>query len=358
MTRGELQFGGNTVKVWIDVNDGEIRASSVRPKESIRFRAFAEKYESEILRQMKPASQLSIKSNIRILNETFGDLRLVDIDTEKIQKFASSHPYSPVTVKNRLATMRMIWSKARAWKYVKDNPFEFLSMPRSPKTENSCLSVDDVRAIIARSPEPYKTMLMILAETGCRGGELVALRHSDIDGQTIRIARSAFRKTIQAPKTENAVRKICISGQLARKLEDYATSRRYSECLIGIASNQQQPCPNDRTASANSGSNRETPVGGWPEIDFLFPYKDGCWDNGEITRRLGIGLHQFRHFSKSLMQSLGVPEYIQDERMGHAKQGMSGRYTHSSPEDHKKWAEIIGQALSTENVLSRAMGAD
>ena len=147
-TRNQLQFAGNTVKVWIDVNDGEIRASSVRPKESIRFRAFAEKYESEILGQMKPASQLSIKSNIRILNETFGDLRLVDIDTEKIQRFASSHPYSPVTVKNRLATMRMIWSKARAWKYVKENPFEFLSLPRSPKIEASCLSVDDVRAII------------------------------------------------------------------------------------------------------------------------------------------------------------------------------------------------------------------
>lgn len=331
MTRGELQFGGNTVKVWIDVNDGEIRASSVRPKESIRFRAFAEKYESEILGQMKPASQLSIKSNIRILNETFGDLRLVDIDTEKIQKFASSHPYSPVTVKNRLATMRMVWSKARAWKYVKENPFEFLSLPRSPKVEANCLSVDDVRAIIRKTDEPFKTMLQVLAETGIRGGELCGLYRSDITDSVISVARSAFRKTIQAPKTENAVRKICISGQLAARLS--TLSPPIVNLKLGID----------------------------PLRLTMFAMPDGRpWDNGEITRRLGIGLHQFRHANKSLMQSLGVPEYIQDERMGHAKQGMSGRYTHSSPEDHKKWAEIIGQALRvcTENVLSRAAGAD
>jgi len=332
MTRGELYFGGNTARVWVDIQDGEIKASSVRPKESIRFRAFAEKYESEILGQMKPASQLSIKSNIRILNETFGDLRLVDIDTEKIQKFASSHPYSPVTVKNRLATMRMIWSKARAWKYVKENPFEFLSLPRSPKTEASCLSVDDVRAIIARSPEPYRAMLRILAECGLRGGELVGLFTSDVDitNCVINVRRSAFRKVLQSPKTENAIRTIHISSSLASYLMRLDLTRL------------------DWTGP-DMTRHDET---------LLFTHKNKPWDNGEIGRRLNLKLHSFRHANKSLMQSLGVPEYIQDERMGHAKQGMSGRYTHSSLEDHRRWAEIIGQALSTENGLSMAMGAD
>ena len=341
MTRGQLQFGGNTVNVWLEIEDGEIRASSVRPKESIRFQDFAGKYEAEILPQLKPASQLSIKSNIRILNETFGKMRLADIGTEDLQKFAGSHPYSPVTVKNRLATMRMIWNKARAWKYVKENPFEFLSFPREQRSEHKVLSAEDMRAIIRKTDEPFKTMLMILAETGLRGGELAGLYRSDITEGVISVARSAFRKTIQTPKTENAVRKIAISGQLARKLSSFAGALG-TDLAVGN-DHLMMPDKPSHTAGAR---------------ELLFPYKNGPWDNGEITRRLGIGLHQFRHANKSLMQSLGVPEYIQNERMGHSSGNIGARYTHSLPEDHKKWAEIIGQALSTENVLRASAGGD
>lgn len=312
MTRGELHFNGSVVKVWVNTQEEGIFASNTRPKDTIKFRSLAEQYQANVLPMLKPASQIVIKSTLGSLCEHFGNMSLSAIGTEEIQRYITSLAVAPKTIKNRIGIMQMCWNRARAWGYVKSNPFEFLSMPRQPLSEARRLSVDDVRAIIRKTDEPFKTMLMILAETGLRGGELVAIRHSDITSGVINIARSAFRKTIQTPKTGNAVRKICISGRLAAIL-----------------------C-------------NETPrIRGFGANDLLFPYKDGCWDNGEITRRLGIGLHQFRHANKSLMQSLGVPEYIQDERMGHAKQGMSGRYTHSSPEDHKKWAEIIGRALSS-----------
>jgi integrase len=215
MTRGTLNYGGNTVRVWVDDSGEGIQASSGRPLSTMKFRAFADKYRAEILPQMKPASQSSITSVLSTLCTTFGEHRLSDIGTEDIQKFVTSSPYSPKTLKNQIGVFRMTWTKARAWGYVKTNPFEFLSMPRAPLTEARTLSVDEVRAIIRATPEPFKTMLWILAETGIRGGELCGLYRSDITNGVIKVARSAFRKTIQTPKTVNACREIAISGRLA-----------------------------------------------------------------------------------------------------------------------------------------------
>lgn len=189
-------------------------------------------------------------------------------------------------------------------------------------------------------------MLRILAETGCRGGELVALAKSDIDldARIIRIRRSAFQGKLQTPKTGNAVRTIAISRALAQTLAG--------------ASDTVLPVGNDHLTMPDKCS-RSTGAS-----QLLFPYKGNPWNNGEIVRRLkpvlgtGVGLHAFRHANISLMASLGVPLHIQKERIGHASGDITARYTHSSPEDHKKYAEIIGQALSTENGLARAMGAD
>jgi integrase len=361
MTRGELHFGSNTVKVWVDDSGEGITASSNRPLSTMKFREFAGKYEAEVVPQMKPASQASIKSVLGILSKSFGARKLQDIGTEEIQKFVTSSPYSPKTLRNQTGVMRMVWNKARAWGYVKHDPFEFLSMPRQPLTEARTLPVEEVRAIIRKTDEPFKTMLWILAETGIRGGELCGLYRSDVDARTIRIARSAFRKQIQTPKTVNAVREIAISGQLARHLSNLRVG---TDCFGDIptrfeSSDERSKWDCGRRTDAGSGS---TPDDSHP---LLFSMPDGRpWDNGEIVRRLkpvlgtGVGLHAVRHMNKSLMQSLGVPEYLQDERMGHSKKGMGGRYTHSLPEDHRRWAEEIGRAICTENVLAYGMGAD
>jgi integrase len=347
MKRGTLNFGGSSVQVWLEIEDGEVRASSVRPKQSIKFREFAGKYESEVVPQMKPASQASITSVLGILSKSFGARKLSDIGTEEIQKFVTSSPYSPKTLRNQTGVMRMVWNKARAWGYVKHDPFEFLSMPRQPLTEARSLSIDEVRAIIRKTDEPFKTMLWILAETGIRGGELCGLYRSDVDARSIRIARSAFRKQIQTPKTVNAVREIMISGRLAEHLSQ--VSRAVSRTLL----------PKDALNSAEVATQVSL------ADSLLFSMPDGRpWDNGEIVRRLkpvlgtGVGLHAFRHFNASIMASVGVPEHIRRERLGHSAGNITARYTHSDPSDHSKWSEIIGNAICTENVQSFAAGAD
>jgi integrase len=350
MKRGVLTFGGNTVNVWIKMVEGEIRATSARPKESVSFQKFSDKYIAETIPNFKPASQSSLKSNIVALNSFFGPVSLASIDAEKIQAYvASCAGIAPKTIKNRLGTMKMVWRRARAWGYADGNPFEFVSLPRAELKEAKSLSVDEVRSIIRATSGEFNMMLRILAETGCRGGELVALAKTDIDldARVIRIRRSAFQGKLQTPKTGNAVRTIHISGQLARELSSFAGA--FGTDRDGGKDHLMMPA-------------KHNPIAGASEL--FFPYKGNPWNNGEIVRRLkpvlgtGAGLHAFRHANISLMASLGVPLHIQKERIGHASGDITARYTHSSPEDHKKYAEIIGQALCTENVLRATAGGD
>jgi integrase len=342
MKRGTLTFDGNTVQVWVEMREGGIFASSQRPKEYVKFKTVTDQYLADIVPNFKPASQSSITSIIETLNQTFGQLPLNKIDTERIQQYVTGFQGSPKTLRNLLSVMRMVWRKARAWKYVKENPFEFLSLPRMQKTEARYLSLEEAREIVRKTDGQFRMMLQLCAELGCRGGELVSLMRDDIDlaNQIVHIRRSAFRGVLQTPKTTNALRAIHISRTLACNLEFYLTQL-------------------DLTRRDWIGPDTTR-----PDENLLFSNKRKVWSNGEVVRRLKpvlgqrTGLHAFRHMNKSLMQSLGVPEYLQDERMGHARQGIGARYTHSSPEDHKKYAEIIGQTLCTENVLAVAMGAD
>jgi integrase len=357
MTRGELHFKGNTVKVWIETREDGIFASDAKPKESIRFLDFAGKYESECVSQMKPASQASIKSVLKVLVGHFGARKLGEIGTEEIQKFITGNLGSPKTIKNQIGIFRMAWNKARAWGYVKNNPFEFLSLPRSPLTEVRCLLVDEVRAIVRKTGGEFRAMLAILAETGMRGGELCGLAREDVDldARVIRIRRSAFQGKLQTPKTGNAVRTIHISGQLARELQVWRATDPQG---------RSQPMLSPLSGGGRSTIDAKCDVGTRPVNSLLFPYKGNPWNNGEIVRRLkpvlgsGVGLHALRHANISLMASLGVPLHIQKERIGHASGDITARYTHSSPEDHKKYAEIIGQTLCTENVLRATAGGD
>jgi integrase len=68
-----------------------------------------------------------------------------------------------------------------------------LSLPREgEKKEERFFTVEQVRQIIKASEEPYSTLWAVLGLTGCRAGEVFALKRTDIDFEkrVIRIRRT------------------------------------------------------------------------------------------------------------------------------------------------------------------------
>ena len=64
-----------------------------------------------------------------------------------------------------------------------------------------------------------KALIMLLAETGCRIGEALALTLSDLGDHTISITKTLINGRVQdSPKTDSSIRIVCISERLSYAL--------------------------------------------------------------------------------------------------------------------------------------------
>jgi integrase len=157
-----------------------------------------------------------------------------------------------------------------------------------------------------------------------RAGELCGLCGCDFDLERglVNIRQSVWRGKVQSPKSENAVRCFALSLRLLAHMADFLTRWK----------------PNE---------------GG-----FVFATRNGTpWDANLVVKRklyplldsLGIergGLHAFRHTNSTLMDRLGVPLKIRQQRLGHSDPSLTlGVYTHVASEDDERFVEQLDGIL-------------
>ena len=185
-------------------------------------------------------------------------------------------------------------------------------------------SVEEVQRILASAGEPYRTFYWLAVETGMRAGELCGLRVEDFDWERglVSVRQSVWRGKFQSPKSENAVRCFALSHRLLAHVADCL--RRWK--------------PNER--------------------GLLFATRNGTpWDANLLVKRrlyplldsLGIergGLHAFRHTNSTLMDRLGVPLKVRQQRLGHSDPSLTlSVYTHVASEDDLRFAEELDVIL-------------
>jgi len=302
------------------VNDPRYRA---RP--TATFREFASRWESIVLSQHKPSTQVTIRSHLRKhLVPYFGRYQMREIGPEEVQRFVSSVKLSAKTVKNLYATMQMLWKSARVWGYVAHDAVSDVVLPKRHRVARRFFSVEEVQRILASAPEPYHTFYWLAVETGMRAGELCGLRFGDFDLERglVRVCQSVWRGKFQSPKSENAVRGFALSSRLLAHIAD---------CL-------KRWKPNER--------------------GLIFATRNGTpWDANLLVKRklyplldsLGIergGLHAFRHTNSTLMDRLGVPLKVRQQRLGHSDPSLTlDVYTHVASEDDERFAEQLDGIL-------------
>jgi integrase len=70
------------------------------------------------------------------------------------------------------------------------------------------LKPEQVVAIAKRLPEPYPTLVLVLAVTGLRIGESIGIKWSDFDGDVLKIQRRIYEGEADDTKTENSNRSL------------------------------------------------------------------------------------------------------------------------------------------------------
>lgn len=174
------------------VNDPRYRA---RP--TATFAEFASRWESLVLTQHKPSTQVTIRSHLRKhLVPFFGRWQMREIGPEEVQRFVSSVKVSGKTAKNLFATIQMLWKLARAWGYVAHDSVSDVVLPKRQRVARRFFSVEEVQRILAAVPEPYHTFYWLAVETGMRAGELCGLRINDFDLERclVSVRQSVARK--------------------------------------------------------------------------------------------------------------------------------------------------------------------
>ena len=96
--------------------------------------------------QHKPSTRSTLKGHIKnFLVPYFGMREVRDIRPEQIQRFLSGLTVAPKTVRNIIATFRMIWKSARSWGYASHDALEGIVLPKKDRASRFFFSVEEVQ---------------------------------------------------------------------------------------------------------------------------------------------------------------------------------------------------------------------
>ena len=229
-----------------------------------------------------------------------GSIAVKDLDGQRLQAFVSNCRCNPKTIRNLVATLRMMWNSARAWGYVAHDPFDGLVLPKRGLVQTFSFSLEEIKRIVNSTSEPYRTFYAILAETGIRGGELCALRaiDLDLDNAVIYVRQSVWRGQIQTVKSRKGNRRFPISPELVEHLRAFL--RAWRPYALGLLFATQNGTPWDHSLVRKRG---------------LHP----------LLKKLGIaqcGFHAFRHGNATLLDHMHKPRWTTRTRLRQTNAGL------------------------------------
>lgn len=211
--------------------------------------------------------------------------------------------------------------------------------PKANKEEMLFWQPEEIRAFLKHVEGHRLEALFHLAlSTGMRKAELLGLRWSDIQGDTLTVrqtvVRVAYTPTIQTPKTNAGIRDVILD---ASSLAHLTTRRAAWEA--------------ERAAAQGAG---ET----WPDHDLIFcdlnggpliPWRlDHQWralrDTAPVTP---IRFHDLRHTYATLAIANGMDVRMLAERLGHADASITLRvYSHVLKSQRRRAAVSLDSLLS------------
>jgi len=285
-------------------------------RETLTFSEFYERWIAS-KHNLKPGTLVSYKHTFRlhvlpVFAETpLGEITPIDVQ-EWIDGLADSS-LSPATVARCFRYFRSAMKQAEAWELIDRAPTMKINLPRKDNGELDFLGADDILRLLDAAREPERSMFAVLAMSGLRLGEALALRWRDVDFEmrAIIVTRAwSYHGGFAEPKTETSRRAVPLLDALADILRDFYHSK------------------------------------GHPELeDLLFTY-DGKkpLDPGNVRKRLlealdaaclkHVTLHSLRHSYASIMLGYGASVKALQRALGHASATMTlNTYAHLIQED-------------------------
>lgn len=263
----------------------------------------------------------------RAIKPALGAMRLSKLTARQLDDLYTSltaRGLSAASVRRHHALLHAALGRAVKWGLLASNPADRASPPAVKRAAVRAPSVTDVQRLIKAAEDHgdsvLATAIALGAVTGCRRGELCALRWSDLDQQrgALRVARSltVIKTTItEGPTKTHTHRYVAIDEALAallskRRADQETYAKEIGTVLVADAhvlsrnADGSAPCKPDGLTSAYA----------------------------RVARSLGQSghFHELRHFAATMAVASGADVRTVAGRLGHADPSVTLRvYNHA-----------------------------
>lgn len=280
--------------------------------------------------RIKPATIHGYKTAISWLSQRIGRTPLANIKNAVAKEIVANMKQARLSDKTIVGYFQVLQSviasvvndegervHPRSWNA------HFIGLPvvNPSKQNRPTRTAKEIETIIAASRNRYRVLYSLLAGSGLRIGEALALKigeHISDDCSTIYVRQSLWRGKEQEPKTQAAVRDVDITKELGALLAKFIGDRKtgYLFCT-------------------------ET---GKPLIPRNI-LRVGLHYTLAKLNQPKMGFHCFRRFRESVLQRSDARALLVDYWMGHENRDMGTRYAKQLVEDvawRKRWAKKVG----------------
>jgi integrase len=213
----------------------------------ITFKEFAESYwKPYTVKKNHQVSTLDQRTSIleNHLLPFFGKKLMREIQPSDISKFllqkANETPrkkgeenYSNSTMLAFYGVLRVIFDLAEQNDVIVKSPIRSkLHKPEKLKVEKPTLNSSQIRKVLALLPDEQERLLvLLLAVTGMRVGECLALRWMDFNAQAceLSINHTLYRGKLKEPKTKDSKAKLKLAPQIAALLSSHSLRSSFQE---------------------------------------------------------------------------------------------------------------------------------
>lgn len=243
------------------------------------------------------------------------------------------------TVRSTYTVLRAALDTAVRDRALGENPAAIVKRPKVTSKEASFLEAHEVDAVLeAASGSRYALLFRLLANTGMRRGEALALRWSDVD-----LTNEVFRVVGTLAREDG--RLIVTDTKTAKSKRPFAMTEETKGIFQAVRERQREE--------------RQVAGSVWVESGFVFTTEAGepC-DPRNALRAFKVaatkaghpkaGLHTLRHSAASVMLSNGVPLKVVSELWGHSSVAITGDiYGHVAPDVAADAMRTLSGAYST-----------
>lgn len=245
-----------------------------------------------------------------------GRRRLSAVKPSDVDSLTANLTGAPSTRRQVHTVLRLLFADACRDGLVARNPVEATKRPSVPPSKPRALTSQQVRDILtAADSHRHRPLLVLVATTGLRRGEALALRWSDLDTTTgvLRVERNLTRAdghlTFGEPKTRRGHRDVPLPPAVVRVLTEHRRRQAAERLAAGPGVWQD-----------TTGLMFTTEVG-----TPLEPRNVSRW-YATVCRQAGVtdtGLHSLRHAAATAMLTAGVPVRTVADVLGHGDVGLT-----------------------------------